>query len=374
MTDRISRRNLVGAFAALPFAGTAATLARAAEAAPGATTAPATGTAPANTTPSATAVAPKTDSVRAAPVANAVVPFARGDVVVGCTLLNDPNDDHAGRGRLLHYDAALQLKNPLWLDDTTHIVQGTRFGPDGTLWAFDTFAYKILRFASSGKRLPNFTGAPARGFSNILFAPDGRFFLGENYVGEKSRVPLRTTLPFMPGTRRFGDGHLFEFSRDGKLLREHATQVHGGMGGFQALTSAALVPPDGRRIVYTSESGPKIFQYDLVARRQLPNVLDLDEKSGRFFFDVAFDRDGRLLVVTGRGVEALDLQGRSLRSYPLPGFGWASMSPPATGNHVFVTNFFSGEIAKLDLGSGQLLAKAETGVKRSLSGAAEFAG
>ena len=374
MTDRISRRNLVGALAALPLAGPAATLARAAEAAARAPAAAANAAAPANTEAVATHVAPTAEAGRAAPTTNAVVPFTRGDVVVGCTLLNDPDDDHAGRGRLLHYDASLQLKNTLWLDDTTHIVQGTRFAPDGTLWAFDTFAYKIVRFARNGRRLPNFTGAPARGFSNILFAPDGRFFLGENYVGDKSRVPLRTTLPYMPGTKRYGDGHLFEFSRDGKLLREHATQVHGGMGGFQALTSAALVPPDGRRIVYTSESGPKIFLYDLVARRQLPNVLDLDEKSGRFFFDVAFDRDGRLLVVTGRGIDALDLQGRTLRSYPLPGFGWASMSPPATGNHVFVTNFFSGEIGKLDLGSGELLAKADTGVKRSLSGAAEFAG
>lgn len=344
MTDRISRRTLVGAFAALPFAGPAATLLRAAEV------------------------------EAAAAAAAAVVPFARGDVVVGCTLLDDPNDDHKGRGRLLHYDGALQLKNTLWLDDTTHIVQGTRFAPDGTLWAFDTFAYRIVRFAKHGKRLPNFTGAPARGFANIVFAPDGRFFLGENYVGGKSRVPLRTTLPFMPGTQRFGDGHLFEFSRAGKLLREHATTVHGGMGGFQALTSAALVPPDGRRVVYTSESGPKIFQYDLAARRQLPNLVDLDEKSGRFFFDVAFDREGRLLVVTGRGVEAFDLQGKSLRSYTLPGFGWASMSPPTTGNHVFVTNFFSGEIAKLDLASGAVLAKVETGGRRSLSGAAEFAG
>jgi sugar lactone lactonase YvrE len=302
------------------------------------------------------------------------VPFARGDVVVGCTLLNDPKDDHRGRGRILHYDAQLKLKNTLWLDDTTHIVQGTRFDPDGSLWAFDTFAYKIVRFARDGRRLPNFAGAPARGFANVCFAPDGRFFLGENYVGEKSRVPLRTTLPFMPGTRRFGDGHLFEFSPQGKLLREHATRVHGGMGGFQALTSAALVPSDATRIVYTSESGPKIFQYDLAARRQMPDLVSFDEKSGKFYFDVAFDREGRLLVVTGRGVDAFDLQGRLLRSYPLEGFGWASMSPLATGDHVYVTNFFTGGIARLDLKGGTVTATAETGGRRSLSGAAEFPG
>lgn len=300
-------------------------------------------------------------------------PFARGDVAVGCTLLNNPNDDHAGRGRILHFDGELKLKNTIWLDDTTHIVQGTRFGPDGTLWAFDTFAYKIVRIARDGRRLPNFTRAPARSFGHVTFAADGRFFMGENLVGEKSRVPLRTTLPLMPETRRLGDGHLFEFSKKGKLLREYATPVHGGMGGFQGLTASALTP-DGRSIVYTSESGPRIFHYDLVAARPLPDIAAYPENTGKFFFDVAFDRAGRLLVVRGTGVDALDLSGKLLQAYPLPGFGWASMSVPVTPEHVYVTNFFTGEIAKLDLRSGALLAQASAGIKKSLSGAGEFAG
>ncbi len=359
MRRAIPRRSLLGALAALPGAALVAR-ARAQSGGPGAT-------APG---PVARAAAPAVAPGSAAPA----VPFARGDVVVGCTLLDDPNDDHRGRGRILHYDAQLQLKHTLWLDDTTHIVQGTRFGPDRSLWAFDTFAYKIVRFAPDGRRLPNFDGAPARGFANVCFAPDGRFFLGENYVGEKSKVPLRTTLPFMPGTRRFGDGHLFEFSPQGKLLREHATRVHGGMGGFQALTSAALVPPDARRIVYTSESGPKIFQYDLVERRQLPDLVSFEENKGKMFFDVAFDRAGRLLVVNGLGIDAYDLDGRLTRSYPLGSFGWASMSVPVAGSHVYATNFFSGQVAKLDLGSGAVLARAETGIRKSLSGAAEFPG
>jgi hypothetical protein len=218
------RRDLLAALGALPVAAGVAGLPRAGHAADAAVTA----------TP---------------------VPFAPGDVVVGCTLLNDPKDDHRGRGRILHYDNQLKLKNTLWLNDTTHIVQGLRFGPDRTLWAFDAFAYRIARFAPDGRRLPNFTGR-RRVRSRNTFHPDGRFFLGENFVGEKSRVPLRTTLPFMPGTKRLGDGHLFEFSAKGKLLREHATRVHGGMGGFQGLNSSAITP-DGQSIVYTSESGPE---------------------------------------------------------------------------------------------------------------------
>jgi sugar lactone lactonase YvrE len=296
--------------------------------------------------------------------------FAPGDVDFCCTLLNDPADDHRGRGRILHYDRNLKLRNTIWLDDTTHIVQGVRFGPDRTLWAFDAFAYRIARFAPDGRRLPDFKGAPARSFAHVTFHPDGRYFMGENFVGEKSRVPLRTTLPFMPGTKRLGDGHLFEFDARGRLLREHATRVHGGMGGFQGLNSSAITP-DGKSIVYTSESGPKVFRWDLVQRRQLPNVLDHEDNKGQFYFDLAFDGAQRLLVVAGTRIDAIDLSGRVLRSYALPKFGWASMSAP-TANHVYVTNFFTGDIVKLDLASGAILAQANVGILKSLSGVAEF--
>jgi sugar lactone lactonase YvrE len=310
----------------------------------------------------------------AGPTASAAtIPFAPGDVVVGCTLLNDSKDDHRGRGRILHYDRELKLKNTLWLDDTTHIVQGLRFGPDRSLWAFDAFAYKIARFAPDGRRLPDFTQAPARSFAHVTFHPDGRFFLGENFVGEKSRVPLRTTLPFMPGTTRLGDGHLFEFNAKGKLQREHATRVHGGMGGFQGLNSSAITP-DGLSIVYTSESGPKVFRWDLVARRQMPNVLDHEDNKGQFYFDLAFDRSQRLLVMAGTRIDAIDLAGKLLRSYPLPKFGWASLSEPVDDTHIYASNFFTGDVLKLDLASGAILAQANTGVLKSVSGVAESPG
>ena len=263
--------------------------------------------------------------------------FSRGDVLVGCTLLNDPADDHRGRGRILHYDADLRLRNTLWIDDTTHIVQGLRFAPDGVLWAFDAFAYKILRYGRDGRRLADFK-APARSFAHVTFAADGRFFLGENFVGTASRVPLRTTLPFMPGTQRLGDGHLFEFSANGRLLHEHRTPVHGGMGGFQGLTASALAA-DGKTLCYTSESGPRIMRWNVAARSSLPDLITAADNSGRFFFDLAFDSAGRLLVVTGLGVDALDAtSGAVLRRYPLGSFGWASMTP--TGQRCRVSEQF----------------------------------
>ena len=203
----------------------------------------------------------------------------------------------------------------------------------------------------------------------MTFAADGRFFLGENFVGTASRVPLRTTLPFMPGTQRLGDGHLFEFSANGRLLHEHRTPVHGGMGGFQGLTASALAA-DGKTLYYTSESGPRIMRWNVAARSSLPDLITAADNSGRFFFDLAFDSAGRLLVVTGLGVDALDAtSGAVLRRYPLGSFGWASMSQPVN-DAVYLSNFFSGEIARLDLQSGAITAKADTGTKKSASGVA----
>lgn len=300
---------------------------------------------------------------------DAVLPFVGGDVVVGCTLLNDPKDDHRGLGRILHYDAELKLRRTIVLEDTTHIVQGLKFGPDRSLWAFDAFAYTIARFGADGKRRSNFR-APARSFAHVSFAKDGRFFLGENFVGEKSRVPLGTTLPFMPGTRRLGDGHLFEFSKQGKLLREHATPVHGGMGGFQGMTASAIAA-DGRTLVYTSESGPRIMRWDLLDRVPMADLVGAADGTGKMFFDVRFDEAGRLLVVTGRGIEALDDAGRLMRSYPFGSFGWASLGTPRNG-FVHASNFFSGEIACLDLASGEIVARAQTGVRKSASGIDSF--
>ena len=74
------------------------------------------------------------------------------------------------------------------------------------------------------------------------------------------------------------------------------------MGGFQGLTSSTLAA-DGRTLVYTSESGPRIMRWDLLDRVALPDLVSAPDNSGRFFFDVRYDEAGRLLVVTGRSID-----------------------------------------------------------------------
>ncbi len=102
-----------------------------------------------------------------------IQPFAADDILVGCTLLNNPDDDHAGDGRIIQYDSDLNEKGVLWTEGTTHLIGGLRFGPDGTLWAFDSASYSVINVDTNGNQT-TIAGFPDKSFSNICFAPDGK--------------------------------------------------------------------------------------------------------------------------------------------------------------------------------------------------------
>lgn len=308
-------------------------------------------------------------------------PFARGDIFVGCTLLNREDDDHAGDGRIIQYDSEFREKGVLWTEGTTHLVGGLAFAPDGTLWAFDSNSYSVIRVSPEGRQLPRIHFAD-RAFSNINFAADGSIYLGEHLVGNTVRLrpgsKLGTTLPKMPGTDLFGHGHLLHFTQDGKLLKEYATPVHGGMTSFLGLTSAAL-RADGKTILYLSELSDSIRVYDLVGDQRLPDLLSYPADSGQLAISIMYTGDQRLLHVRAKGREGFFLDelseaGEVLRSYTLPGPGWASMGRSIEKGIVLMGNFFTGEAAKLDLASGEMVAKASTGTQRSLAGIAQYPG
>lgn len=300
-------------------------------------------------------------------------PFSPGDVFVGATLLNDPDDDHAGRGRIIQYDHDLNEKGVLWIDDSTHLVGGLKFDPHGVLWAFDSNAHLVIRVGSEGQRLPHVDFA-RRSFSNVNFGPHGQIYLAEHLVGTEIRLPLETVLSRIPGSDSMGDGHVFEFSPEGELVVEHATDTHGGMGGFLGVTHSTLAP-DGKTLVYVSETGKRIMRFDLKASRQEADLLNLPEEDRRAMcFAVGYTRDGDLLHVRGSAIDYLNEQGKQLKEVPLPGFGWATMCLCGDGEHILVGNFFTGECARVSLESGEIAASCNVGVERSLAGVAEFQG
>jgi hypothetical protein len=300
-------------------------------------------------------------------------PFAPGDVFVGSTVLDGADDDHAGRGRILQYDAQLRKKGVLWLAETTHLVGGLEFDREGRLWAFDSQDFVVLTIASNGVVTPRDFGR--RPFSNVNFASDGTMYLAEHVCGAhiKAEIQARmgTRLAKMPGTERFGDGHVWHFAADGRLLRELSTQVHGGVGGFMGVTMSAL-SPDETTLVYVSETGPRLMRYDLENARQLPDLQCLPDGEREMFFAMDYGPQGRLYVSRGDRIDLVNAAGRSTVSYLLEGHGWATLKAATDGRHLYVGNFFSGQLAKLELESGEIVASADTGVQRSLAGIAEY--
>ncbi|MEN8198010.1 MAG: hypothetical protein ABFS30_16105, partial [Pseudomonadota bacterium] len=221
-----------------------------------------------------------------------------------------------------------------------------------------------------------------RSFSNINFLPDGNICLGEHLVGEEYQAPpdrpLGTSLPFMPGTDRYGEGHVCKFTPEGEFIAEYATETHGGLPGFLGVTSSTLAP-DGKTLVYCSELGNRLFRYDLDADAQLPDLVTYPPESGYMAMTCVYQPDGTLLHVKanfreGFFLDVLDADGNATRTYETAGSGWAAIGPSIDGKTIFIGNFPTGEFIKLDLDSGESVAQADTGVKRGLAGIAQYPG
>jgi len=313
-----------------------------------------------------------------------IQPFAPGDIFVGATLLNNPDDDHAGPGRIIQYDADFNEKGVLWTEGTTHLVGGLNFGPDGNLWAFDSNAHCVLRISPEGKQLPTINFAE-RSFSHCNFAPDGTVLMGEHLVGDGSGFPewmgkfseMGTTLTKIPGEDVFGHGHIFRFSMDGELIKEYQNEVHGGMTGFLGCTTASL-SPDGKTMLYSSETGARLMQYDLEGDKQLPDFVTFEPREGMVLIGM-YQPDGTVLMIkavsrTEFVLQHLSADGEELRTYELPGPGWATMVPSASDGVILISNFFSGDLGTLDLATGELSVKVNVGVERSLAGIAQYKG
>ena len=240
-------------------------------------------------------------------------PFAPGDVFVGSTVLEDPTDDHAGRGRIVQYDSKLRRKGVLWLPDATHLVGGLKFDAAGRLWAFDSQDFLVMCI---GARRPHREARLRR--AAVL---ERQFRRRRHAVSRGARRRARTSGPRsrsawaprsakMPGTDRLGDGHVWHFEPDGTLIHEYCTQTHGGLGGFLGVTMSAL-SPDGSTLVYCSETGPRLMRYDLKNDRQLNDLQCFAEGEREMFFSMDYGPQGRLYVSRGSRIDVVNARGRT---------------------------------------------------------------
>jgi hypothetical protein len=302
-------------------------------------------------------------------------PFKKGDVIVAATVMDNPDDDHAGTGRLLQYDENLNLKGALWIKSTNHKLSGLTFGPDKTLYGFAPLNHAVVEVGPDAKERPLFSFAD-RAFSNVSFPKDGTILFGEHLVGTKTESRyVSTKLPLLKGRDVVGDGHVYRYSKDRQFVGSYPTAVHGGIEGYHGVTSLVLADDDARAI-YISETGNRILQYDLKNKKQLPDlaVFNDDPQVRMLLWMTRLDKD-TLLAITGASMVSIDENtGKVLREYKMGTFGWAAATPSVDGKFVYVGNFMDGDVAKVSIMDGSIVARANIGEKRSLSGVAQFPG
>ena len=304
------------------------------------------------------------------------LPFERGDVLVAATVMDDPDDDHKGTGRYLQYDANLEFKGVLWIEGTRHKIGALSFAPDGTLWGFAPISWQVIEVGPDARQKPMRQFA-TRAFNGVVFAPDGSLYFNEHLVGTKDRTAFNTTrFRYMPGTQRVGDGHIFRFTADGRLLEEYPTEIHGGVADIHG-NSGMVLADDGNRAIYFSETGNRLMQYDLANRKQLPDLATFGDEEGEppMVLYLTSLGDGTLAAATGSSVMLIDPDsGATIKQLNLSSAGWAAMTASVDEGHLLLGNFFTGEIIKLRIEDGEVVARNSINEQNSLSGIAQFAG
>ncbi len=303
-------------------------------------------------------------------------PFAPGDIFLGCTYLCDPDDDHAGDGRILQFDKNMVPKGTLYTEGTSHLVVNLRFGRDGVLWGFDGFEHTVVRVSPEGRQLENVDFGD-RGWGNVCFGKDGQIYLGEYLNGDK---PYQGgDMRCLEGTNVVGYGNIGVFDSEFNKVTEYDPDLSPSLTGFHGITHTAM-HPDGRTYTYMTDLGMRVMRYDVVAGEQLPDLVTYpggEEYVRKWTTGVDYLDDGTLLLLRGSFIDFIDNQGRSQRTIELDEYGYAMITISADQRHVFTSNIFTGVASKVELDSGKIVGQIDTGLakpQRSLAGIAEYAG
>jgi hypothetical protein len=301
-------------------------------------------------------------------------PFAPGDIFLGCTYLCNPDDDHAGDGRILQYDRNMVPKGTLYTEGTSHLIINLRFSPDGTLWAFDPFEYTVVRVSPEGRQLENFDFGE-RGWGNVCFGRNGDIYLGEYLKGDK---PYEGgDMRVLPGTDVVGYGRIAQFDQNLNSVQEFENETADSLTGFHGITHSTL-HPNGEIMTYMTDLGMRVLRFDITRNQQLPDLVTYpggEEYARKWTTGVDYLQDGTLLLLRGSFIDFIDEQGASLRTIPLDEYGYAMITISNDQRHVFVTNIFTGVMSKVDIDRGEIVGQIDTGLakpQRSLAGVAEY--
>ncbi|MEC9374738.1 MAG: hypothetical protein VYA80_00030 [Pseudomonadota bacterium] len=305
-------------------------------------------------------------------------PFDKGDIFLGCTYLNDDEDDHIGEGRILQFDKFWRPKGTLYTEGTRYFIVGCKMGPDGTLWAFDCHDHITVQVSPEGKQIN--TWDSGRSFGSINFQADGTLLFGEYFLG--TEIWEGTTAKLLEnGT--LGDGNLYRYSADFKLMETFEVETAEEPSNFKGVTHSTL-HPSGDYITYTTETARRLMRFDLKNKTQMEDLdshpdaaVPFDRTDRRWFIAPAYMPDGRLLCTVAEGLRIYAEDGSIIKNIPLPGYGWAQVIPDVNDDFALAANVWTGMAARIDLEKGELVESIDVGFTaphRSLAGIAVYSG
>ena len=309
--------------------------------------------------------------------ASTMKPFDQGDIFLGCTYLDNPDDDHMGEGRILQFDKHWRPKGTLYTEGTRYLIVGCKIGPDGTLWGFDCHDHIAVQVSPEGQQVG--TWDSGRTFGSINFDSDGTLLFGEYMLG--TEIWQGTSAKTLDnGT--LGDGNIYRYSPDLGLLETYQVETAIEPTGFKGVTHATL-HPSGDFITYATETARRLMRYDLRNRKQLedfdgyPDADPFDRNDRRWFIAPCYLPDGRLLCTVAEGLRIYDERGATVKDISLPGYGWAQVTPDVDNRYALAANVWTGVAARIDLDSGKVTESIDVGFKapyRSLAGITVFTG
>lgn len=304
-------------------------------------------------------------------------PFDKGDIFLGCTYLNNPDDDHMGEGRILQFDKNWIPKGTLYTTDTRYLIVGLRFAPDGVLWGFDPHDHMTIRVSAEGEQLESWESG--RSFGSVNWDADGNIWFGEYFIGKE--IWQGTSAKFREDGL-LGDGNIYKYSPDFDLLESFEVENAPEFTRFKGVTHSTL-HPSGDFITYTTETARRLQRFDVRNGVQMddldgfPDADPYDREDRRWFIAPAYMPDGRLLCTAADGLRVYDADGNVEKSIPLPGYGWAQVCPDADSRFAVAANIWTGVAARIDTDNEEVVQLVDTGFTapfRSLAGIAVFTG
>lgn len=304
-------------------------------------------------------------------------PFEKGDIFLGCTYLNNPNDDHMGEGRILQFDKDWRPKGTLYTEGTQYLIVGCKIAPDGTLWGFDGHDHIAVQVSPNGEQIDAWDSG--RSFGSINWDADGNILFGEYFIG--TEIWKGTSAKLLDdGT--LGAGNIYKYDSNKNLLDVFEVENAPEPTRFKGVTHSTL-HPSGDFITYTTETARRLMRYNIKTREQMedldsyPDADPYDRSDRRWFIAPAYLNDGRLLCTAAEDLKIYDEGGNILKSIPLPGYGWAQVTPDVDERYALAANVWNGVAARIDLETGEIKQSIDVGFTaphRSLAGVAVFRG